>query len=323
MAPHPAEIVADKDLPAAALASGLLATLLLLAPSGALAGQARGREKVEAPAGGAPGSYVESISVALVLVPVVVRDSTGHPVTDLSREDFTILDEGEPVPLEAFGLEARPVSVVLALDLSPSMRPHEYPAKGAALEFIRGQREGTAFSLVVFNEGVYLDLDFTVSGREMEAAVAAARLGGDRTALFDAVEASARHLARRDGARIVVLFTDGTDTIYELDEAGKKLIDAIEAALTRDVSVYTVAFGPRAARGILRRVADETGGEALVADTPADLAGAFAHVAESVGNRYLLAFRLPAVKEPGFRSIEVRLSRPDLHVVSRTRYFAR
>jgi VWFA-related protein len=269
------------------------------------------------------GQFVDTLSVSLVLVPVVVRDATGRPVTDLSVEDFTILDEGEPVPIQAFGLEARPVSVILALDLSPSMRPHEYAAKGAALEFIRGQREDTAWSLVVFNEGVYLDLDFTTRSKEMENAVSAARLGGERTALFDAVEASARHLARREGARIVVLFTDGTDTVYEFEEAEGELAESIEAALERDVSVYSVAFGPRAARGILRRVADETGGEALVAESASDLAGAFAHVAESVGNRYLLAFRHPRVAEAGFRSIEVRVSRPGLRVVARSRYMAR
>lgn len=266
---------------------------------------------------------MDTLSVSLVLVPVVVRDATGRPVTDLSREDFTVLDQGEPAPIRAFGLEARPVSVILALDLSPSMRPHEYAAKGAALEFIRGQREDTACSLVVFNEGVYLDLDFTRERSEMERAISAARLGGERTALFDAVEASARHLASREGARIIVLFTDGTDTVYDLDEAERELSQALEAAVTRDVTVYTVAFGPRAARGILRRISDETGGEALVADRPSDLAGAFAHVAESVGNRYLLAIRHPEVEEPAFRTLEVRVSRPDLRVVARARYFAR
>jgi VWFA-related protein len=293
----------------------LLTAALALLPAGAGEGAQQG--------GSPPGLYVERVDVTLVLVPVVVRAPDGRPVTDLRREEFTILEEGEPVPIEAFGLEARPVSVILALDLSPSMRPHEYTAKGAALGFIRGQREGTAFSLVVFNEGVYLDLDFSLDLHEMEDAVSAARLGGERTALFEALEGSARHLATREGARIAVLFTDGTDTVHPLDQAEERLASAIDAAMSRDVSVYTVAFGPRAAKGLLRRMAEDTGGEAIVAATAADLEGAFAHVAESVGNRYLLAFKPPAVERPGFRGIEVRVSRPGVRVAARSRYLAR
>lgn len=304
-------------------AAALLAALLL-APAAASAATAQtGPEPASGPAGGSQSAYVERVDVSLVLVPVVVRDASGRPVTDLRREDFSLLDEGTPRSLEAFGLEARPVSVILALDLSPSMKPYELTAKGAAIQFVRGQRKGTAFSLVVFNEGAYLDLDFSTDRRKMEDAISAAHPGGELTALFEAVEASARHLATREGARIAVVFTDGTDTVHPADKAEAALERAIDAALTRDVSIYTVAFGPRAARGILRRIADETGGEALVADTPSDLGPAFAHVAESVGNRYLLAFRPPEDAEPGFRSIEVKVSRPGLRVTARKRYMAR
>jgi VWFA-related protein len=267
--------------------------------------------------------FVERVDVSLVLVPTVVRDARGKPVTDLRREDFRIFDEGEPQEIAAFGLESRQVSVALALDTSPSMERHRHPVKRAALEFVRRQREETAFSLVTFNEGVFLDLDFTTDRDSMENAIAAARIGGDATALLDTLGATARHLEARGGARVAILFTDGTDTVHPLHEAEARLSAGIEAAVQRDVSAYTVAFGPRAARSLLRRIADETGGEALVAATRDDLAAAFTQIAESVGNRYLLGFKPPEVDSPGFRRIEVQVSRSGLSVVARRRYLAR
>ncbi len=266
---------------------------------------------------------MERVDVSLVLVPTVVRDARGKPVTDLRREDFRIFDEGEPREIAAFGFEARQVSMVLALDTSPSMESHQLPVRRAALEFVRRQREGTAFSLVTFNEGIFLDLDFTTDRDSMEDAIAATRIGGDATALLDTLGAAARHLEAREGARVAILFTDGTDTVHPLHEAEARLSAGVEAALRRDVSTYTVAFGPRAARGLLRRIADDTGGEALVAATRDDLAAAFARISESVSNRYLLGFKPPEVDSPAFRRIEVKVSRDGLKVVARPRYMAR
>jgi VWFA-related protein len=267
-------------------------------------------------------SYVETVDVSHVLVPVVVRDASGRPVTDLSRSEFEILDEGEPQELASFGMEARPVWVILALDTSPSMEPHRLAVQHAALDFVKAQGEKTALALVTFKQGVFLDLDFTRDRGAMEDAIAAVRTGGDSTALLDTLEATARHLENLDGARVAVLFTDGTDTAHPLHEAEERLSSGLEAAQGRDVSTYTVAFGPRAAHGLLRRVSDETGGEALTAATEKDLAAAFAHVAESVGSRYLLTFRPASLGRPGFRSIEVNVSRPGLRVVARRRYLA-
>ncbi len=317
MPPTPLIRAVRRTIPGYRAAAALWIAIATALPAAGTEEPARTDDKTSQP------GWVETVAVSLVLVPVVVRDASGHPVTDLAREDFTVLDEGVPVALASFGREARPVSVILALDLSPSMQPHELAARAAALEFIRSQAEGTACSLVIFNEGVYLDLDFSTVRREMEDAISAARLGGDRTALFDALAASARHLDRREGARIAVVFTDGTDTVYPQEQAEAALAKGIDAALSRDVAIYTVAFGPRAARGILRRVADETGGEALVADSASNLSSAFAHVAESVGSRYLLAFRPPERAEPGYRKITVKLSRPGLRVTARSRYPAR
>jgi VWFA-related protein len=293
----------------------ILGFAVLGAVSGAAAGDA-GKQPTDLP----PQPYVERLDVSLVLVPVVVRDKQGRPVIDLDESDFTVLDEGEVRKLTAFGRENRRVSVVLALDTSPSMKPYEHSVKLSALEFIRGQSADTRFSLITFNDGVFLEQDFTLDRKATENAIGAVRLGGDSTSLFDSVDAAARHLEGEEGARVVVLFTDGTDTVHPLDQAESRVRSGVEAALKRDVTAFTVAFGQRAAKGLLRRIAEETGGEALTASTARDLRAAFAHVAESVGSRYLLGFASPSDAEPGFRKIEVKISRPGVRISARSRY---
>jgi Ca-activated chloride channel homolog len=276
-------------------------------------------------AGGAPPPptpMIETVDVSLVLVPVVVRDAAGHPVTDLAQGDFTIREEGAPQAITAFGKESRPVSIVLALDTSPSMRGNDLGMKRAAIDFIRAQRPGVDFAVESFNDGVTQDAGFTADRSAIELAVGALRLGGDNTALFDAIEASCRTLESREGGHIAVLFTDGAETLHPQDELEKRLGDLVEEATRHDVSVYTVAFGPRAAVSVLRRISDETGGEAFSAVTAPDLSAAFANVAESVGNRYLLGYRAPEGR-PGFRRIEVTIARPGLRIASRKGYYTR
>jgi len=269
-----------------------------------------------------PPPAVETIDVSLVLVPVVVRDAAGRPILDLDRADFTITEEGSPQAIAAFGREARPVSIVLSLDTSPSMQKQDLAAKRAAIDFVRGPRADVAFAVESFDDAPRFDLGFTSDRGAVESTIANLRLAGDNTALFDAVDAATEKLASRDGGRVAVVFTDGTETLHPQDQSEKRLAAAIDASTRRDVSIYTVAFGPRAAFSVLKRMAEETGGEAFSALRTGDLPAAFASVAESVGSRYLLGYTPPA-GAAGFRRIGVSVSRPGLKVSARRGYFTK
>ena len=299
-----------------------LAILALLTACGLPAAASQGKPVTPAPVTPPPRSLVETVDVSIVLVPVVVRDASGRPVTDLAREDFKVTEEGEGQEITAFGREARPVSIVLAIDTSPSMQGQELGAKRAAIDFVRRQGSDVAFAVVAFNDVVSLETEFTTDRGVLENALAALRLEGDNTALFDAVTASAHALEAREGGRIAVIFTDGAETLHPQDQSEKRLSEAIEESTRRDVAVYTVPFGPHAAASVLRRISTETGGEAFSAATATDLGAAFAGVAASVGSRYLLGYRAPS-GVTGFRRIEVKIQRPDLRVAARRGYFAR
>lgn len=295
-------------------------SLTLETESAAPSGRA---ESATEPAPRRDPSLVERVSVSLVLVPVVVKDARGKPVLDLAREDFSIVEEGSPQAIEAFGRESRPVAFMLALDTSYSMRNQDLAMKKAALEFVKSQEPRAAFALEVFNDSAFLEQDFTSDRPTMENAIGALRVEGENTALYDALDAAAHHLEKREEGRVAVLFTDGTETVHPQDEAEERLSSAIAGAARRDVTVYTIAFGPRAAVWVLERIASETGGEAFKAASTKELTGAFASIAESVGSRYLLGYKPSANGGAGFRRIDVKVSRPELKVVARRGYYAR
>ncbi|HKY31150.1 MAG TPA: VWA domain-containing protein [Candidatus Polarisedimenticolia bacterium] len=269
--------------------------------------------------------YVEAVRVDLVLVPVTVREESpagpGRAVTGLTAADFSVLEEGAARPITSFSAEPMPVSVALALDNSASMEGTLWSARKAAAEFARRLPRWAAVSLLTFNDQVFLEQEFTHDPEVLASSAAAVRAEGTRTALLDALRIGSLHLARRPGARAMVVFTDGRETVHE-EETGR-LQTAIEAAQEADVAIYAVAFGA-ADRPPLEEMARQTGGELLAAGDAGALTEAFAAIAESLGTRYLLGFE-PAEQGPqaNYRRLEVKLSRPGLRVAARRGYYLR
>jgi VWFA-related protein len=264
--------------------------------------------------------FVERVGVDLVLVPVVVREqrdgqAVGPLVSGLTRDDFTVLEEGVSQPLAVFSREALPLSLVVALDTSASMERSLWSAQKAVIDFLQAQAPGAAMSLLAFNDQVFLEQDFTDQRETVSAAVMRLRPEGTRTALADALRIGSAHLSRREGARVLVLFTDGQETLYE-GQPGK-LRTSIEAALEADVTVYAVAFGA-ADLAALQQATDQTGGETVVARGARDLRAAFERLGESIAGRYVLGYEMREPERRGYRAIEVRVGRPGVRVFSRT-----
>ena len=272
--------------------------------------------------------WVEAVTVSQVLVPVVVRaePSEGAPerfVTNLSAEDFTILEDGAVRPIVSFSSEPPVGAIALAFDTSQSMEAHLWSARKAASDFIASRPAQSILSLLTFNDDVYLECDFTADRAALNRALAAARAGGTRTALHEALRVGSRHLTKQDGPRTLVIFSDGMDT---RDEDDGKLRTAIEAAQSADVSVYGIAWGTgateRRAAGpsALERMAQGTGGEMFRAEGARELRGAFTSIGDSLGSRYLLGFEPSRPDEAGYRSIEVRVAREGVRIHARAGY---
>ncbi len=275
--------------------------------------------------GAAPATrpYVESISVDLVQVPVVVRDQSGRPIRGLTASDFIIREDGRPQPIVSFTSEPAPASIVVALDNSRSMEGRLWSAQKAVAEFLEEQPGSSALSLLTFNDEVFLEQGFTQEAAEVARAAGAVRVEGTRTALYDALRIGSMHLSHRSGTRVLLLFTDGEDTVYEGDEG--RLRTSIESAQAADVMVFAVACGAAAGAtpASLSRMTQETGGELLAAKETSQMRSAFARITESLGSRYLLAYEPPDPKKPGYRSIEVGVIRSGATATARRGYVVR
>ena len=72
-----------------------------------------------------------------VAVYATVTDSTGRLVTDLEKEDFEVRDGGKVQPIAVFSKEVQPITLVMMLDRSGSMRGNFQLVDQSAEAFVR------------------------------------------------------------------------------------------------------------------------------------------------------------------------------------------
>lgn len=263
------------------------------------------------------------VEVSLVTIPVVVRDRQGRFIENLTVSDFTLLEDEAPQTIVHFDRDPTPVSLILALDASDSMKGTLWSAQKAANDFIESLPSFYKISVIGFSDSVTLARDFTFDRRGLAFAVNNLKTAGG-TALYDTLRASTSHLRERRDRRVAVLFTDGGESIYGEDPAGiKRLEESLRLAREAGVTFYTIAFGPGAAVSLLKRIAEETGGEFKDSRDPGALRAIYARIGDDLNHQYTLSYYpIRLASEGGWRTITVRVSRPEATVRARAGYLA-
>jgi VWFA-related protein len=242
-------------------------------------------------------------------------------VTDLTRIDFTVFDEGKQQPITYFGREAEPLSLVLLLDVSGSMRQYIEQVASVARESLRFLRPQDRVSIMVFARESRVHLDWTDSmskvADEIKRAVWDESLGAG-TNINDALLAAAKHIDSTSGAtgrRAVLILTDNLGLNYRSPD--QPVIDAMIAADTV-TNAIVVGKGERPEKvsgGTYRNpdfttpdvfvIAESTGGEAVKADKAGK---AFNTMIERIRTRYSLHYNTPSGAAKGFRMVAVKLT---------------
>ena len=263
------------------------------------------------------GGLIGHVSVDAVQLYPVVRDRSGRYVSGLRREDFVVLDEGEPVELDGFAHTAESLGAGILLDVSASMEGELVVVQQAASRFIERLGEDDAVAMFAFNHRLHragVAPDAHADGRrwllELEA--------GGGTALYDALVLVLDELGRFTGRKVAVLFSDGRDS-----HSLTSLARAAQVARANEVILYPIARVARAdhlaARSDLRLLAKETGGEAHFFATHDELERAFDSILNDVRAQYSLSFTPPAGAR-GERRVEVKVRQAGYQVRCRRTY---
>lgn len=251
---------------------------------------------------------------AVSVYPLVIGDD-GRFVTDLTREDFTILDNGQPVPVEVFSSDTQPITAALLLDMSASMESHLVRVRAAALQFVEvigpadRLRIGSISSEIAVSP--WLTSDKAILARILREEL----WPGGSTPLWNALDAGMRSLADEGGRRTVVVVTDGMDTSTATQT---KVIDRAIAGL---YMIYAVGVEGRGLSAKLVSLIEQTGGGHFNLRRQDDLGAAFARLAMELRQQYLVGFT-PAVLDGRPHTLEVRVNRPGVTVKAPTQFVA-
>lgn len=212
-----------------------------------------------------------AVDVKVVTLPVTVRDKHGKIVRDLTKDDFTLQEDGRPQTIRYFSQEANlPLTLGLLVDTSRSQTnvlDAERNASRGFFDQMLVQPKDRAF-LIHFDREVELLQDLTSSREKLQAALELLKTPSDRersndpssndpndsgnrrsgsgsglhhgggTELYDAVFLAASELTKKQqGRKALIILSDGVDR-------GSKtyLESAIESAQRADTVVYSIYF---------------------------------------------------------------------------------
>ncbi|MGE5206002.1 MAG: VWA domain-containing protein [Chlamydiota bacterium] len=269
------------------------------------------------------------VNVKLVNVFATVVDQNGAPVGGLTKQDFTVFEDGKPQKIAVFNRESGlPLSIVLEVDTSLSTYKDLHLELESARRFARTiLRPVDALALFQFSEIVDELTPFTSDLKRIDNGISRVRPGA-ATAMYDALYLGARALSRRQGRKVLVVITDGGDTVSTTDYQ-----QALRAAQEAEAIVYSIIVVPieaDAGRDIggehaLIQLSRDTGGKYFYASGINQLDEAFRKISDELRTQYLLAY-YPSerLSDSDFRRIKILVNKPagnDWTVRARTGYY--
>lgn len=189
-----------------------------------------------------------------VSIDATVLDRHGRVVTDLQRDDFEVFDNGRRQPVTVFDNGLRPITVVVMLDRSASVRPHFGLIRDAAKAFVANLLPGDRARIGSFADRIRIDPEtFTDDPAEMRRILDERLLPAGGTPLWSATARAFDALAGEEGRRVVLVFTDGRDTPSIDSEVTFR--DILTRARFEEPMVYAIGLfeecpgGPRTREG--------------------------------------------------------------------------
>ena len=270
-------------------------------------------------------------------------DKNNRYITTLQENDVRVLEDGVPQKVFTFQRETdRPLSIAFLIDVSISQENTLPDEKAAARTFIENviRSEKDQAAIVPFEGYAHVEQALTRDVialykvlERVEVAFpsymgSAPPLSGitsgpgtigppneGSTAIWDSVVLTSRHVLaadREQRRRAIILLTDGRDTTSRVARA-----TAIDNAIATETVIYAIGIGDKkyegVNKGVLREVAERTGGRAFFPKKEDDLRVAFAEIGAELRSQYLIAYSPTNKSRDGaFRTMTIEISNPGL-----------
>lgn len=286
--------------------------------------------------------YTLRVDVPLVPVDFTVTDSKGKSITDLTRNDFSVFDDGESRPIQGFAPVETPFNIVLILDCSESTRDRMGMLVSAMARFADQLRSQDRAVLAVFGTEVHTVMDWNFDKRQPINIPESPICHG--TNFYDALGWSEKKLEGVAGRRGIIVFTDGQDSNVarkEIEVDGERVrrvtppledrefVRTLKTVRNGGASIYFVAVdtdlnpGPDYAgpvpdlqqvRARMELLASESGGRIAFPNKSSEVVPLFLLISQDLGTSYSIAFTPSKAKNSKPHKIQIRVRVPEYEV---------
>jgi VWFA-related protein len=244
-----------------------------------------------------------------------------HFVTDLTKDEVVLEEDGLKQPVLDFYREERPATLAVLSDSSGSMQASMNTVHVASSQFIDSLGPDDRALVIDFDDKVYLLQDVTGDKDALRLAVASTNAFGG-TALYDALYAAYRKLKSVEGRKAIVILSDGDDTASKF--SFKRVLDE---AKINDMIIYSIGLGTSFLdldlRHVLRTLAEETGGRAFFPGKVDELEGVYREIATELKSQYYVSYQPQnTVWDGRWRKIKLTSTRKSVEMRTRSGYYA-
>jgi Ca-activated chloride channel homolog len=273
---------------------------------------------------------VVKIETGLVQLDVTVIDQTNTPVYDLDKENFTVFEDKMPQVIESINREETPISFGLVLDASGSMRSKLTSVIASVQDLLKEMKPDDEGFVAQFQYRTELVQPFTTDKKRLEESLNTLVPDGG-TAMLDAVINTSEYVTKTGKLRrkALLVISDGVERNSLSRE--KEVMDAIKES---EAQVYFIGFIPDEesssslsvdanlkARGLLTRLADESGGRAFFPQDVTEMDAIARQISKDLRSQYTINYYPTNEKKDGtYRSVKVTVTSKDSRrLIARTR----
>jgi Ca-activated chloride channel family protein len=259
----------------------------------------------------------------LVVLDVNVFDGRSEAVPHLSQSAFHVVEDGTPQEITFFSDTDVPVAIGLVVDNSSSMLTRRQMVLAGTRAFAASSHPDDEVFTIVFNEHVRFGnpggVAFTTSPAQVEAGLLKFPPGG-MTAVYDAVFEGLEQLEQATlQKRVLIVLSDGDDNASRRSEA-----DMFHRARRSDALIYTISTADLSTNagkpGVLKKLAERTGGVAYFPQTEQAVVDVFTEVARNIRQGYRIGYVPTNTKADGeYRRVKVRVRVPGRNLSVRAR----